>query len=136
MAKKISRNLLTLGVVVLLGGALTYAFWPQPLMVDIGEVKRAPIVVTINEEGRTRVHDTHVIATPVAGRLLRVGVEPGDSVVGGETVIAQMLSTYPAALDARGEAQVLRGLNRGEQLILNPFAEQSGGTAVQRREIP
>jgi HlyD family secretion protein len=111
MAKKIPRYFLTLGVLVLLGGALTYAFWPRPLMVDIGELKRGPMVVTINEEGRTRVHDTYVVTTPVAGRLLRVEVEPGDPVVGGETVVAQMLPNNPTVLDARSEAQTRADLD-------------------------
>lgn len=105
MAKKISRNVLLLGMLALIATALTFAFWPRPLMVDIGQVQRGPMVVTINEEGRTRVHDTYAVATPVAGRLKRVDVEPGDPVVSGETVVARMLPTNPSALDARSAAE-------------------------------
>lgn len=105
MAKKISRKFLTLGVILLLGVALVFAFWPKPLAVDIGVVERGPMLVTIDEEGRTRVHDTYVVSTPVAGRLLRVDVEPGDLVVAGKSIVAVMLPATPTPLDARSRAQ-------------------------------
>lgn len=101
MARKRSRMALTLGAAAVLGAALAFAFWPRAVMVDIGGVKRDRMIVTIDEEGRTRVRDAFVVSTPVAGRLLRVDVEPGDRVVSGESVVAQMLPTNPAALDAR-----------------------------------
>lgn len=105
MAKKISRSFLTFGVVALLAVAFAYAFWPRPILVDIGEVTRGPMIVTIDEEARTRVHDAYVVSTPVAGRLLRVEVHPGDRVVRHETVVAQMLPTNPSALDVRTREQ-------------------------------
>ena len=91
MARKSSRKYLTLGVLVVIGVLLTLAFWPRPLLVDIGEVTRSHLVVTIDEEGKARVHDAYLVATPVAGRLLRVKVEPGDPVIGGTSVVAEML---------------------------------------------
>jgi HlyD family secretion protein len=57
--------------VLLVGGALTAAFWPRPTMVDLGEVTRGPMM-TIDEEGRTRVADAYVVSTPVADGLQRV----------------------------------------------------------------
>ena len=70
--KKRSRLVLTIVAATALGAAMAYAFWPRPMMVDIGEVTRGPMVVTIDEEGRTRVRDAYIVSTPVAGRLLRV----------------------------------------------------------------
>ncbi len=63
------------------------------------------MVVTIDEEGRTRVRDAYVISTPVAGRLLRVEVDPGDPVKKQETIVAQMRPTNPAVLDVRSREQ-------------------------------
>lgn len=105
MAKKNSRNQMMIGAgaVVLLG--LVYAFWPQPLKVDIGEAEIAPMVQTIDEEAKTRVHDAYVVSAPIAGRLMRVDVEPGDTVVGDETVIANLLPAPSSALDARSREQ-------------------------------
>lgn len=84
---------------------LLYAFWPRPLAVDIGEVSRQPMMVTIDEEARTRVRDAYVVSAPVTGRLLRVDVEPGDAVIGDETVVARIAPAAPVILDARSEDQ-------------------------------
>lgn len=105
MARKRSRSFLTVATVIALGAALTFAFWPRPTKVDIGNVTTEPMRVTIDEEGRTRVHDAYVISTPVAGRLLRVEVDPGDPVVKNETIVAQMRPTNPAVLDVRSREQ-------------------------------
>ena len=105
MAKKISRRYLTLGVLLLLGVALAFAFRPKPLAVDIGVVERGSMLVTIDEEGRTRVRDAYMVSTPVAGQLLRVDGEPGDQVIAGKSVVAVMLPAKPTPLDARSRAQ-------------------------------
>mgnify|MGYP006286228099 FL=1 len=105
MAKKISRRYLTLGVLLLLGVALAFAFRPKPLAVDIGVVERGSMLVTIDEEGRTRVRDAYMVSTPVAGQLLRVDGEPGDQVIAGKSVVAVMLPAQPTPLDARSRAQ-------------------------------
>ena len=104
-------------VILLLAAALGYAFWPRPLLVDIGAVKRQPMVVTINEEGRTQVHNAYVVSTPITGRLLRVAVEPGDAVVRGETVVARMLPTRPAAFDVRTREQAMATVSSAEAAL-------------------
>jgi len=123
MARKRSRSLLTIATVAVLGAVLTFAFRPRPLMVDIGEVTMDSMMVTIDEEGRTRVHDTYVISTPVAGRLLRVDVEPGDSVEQQETILAKMLPSNPAALDVRSREQARSALAAAEASLRLARAE-------------
>ncbi len=96
--------------VIAAGGALiaaflVFAFWPRASLVDIGAVSRGPMMVTIDEEAKTRVRDSYVISSPVNGRLLRVGIDPGAEVVKGETVVAEMTPVYPAALDIRTKEQ-------------------------------
>jgi len=105
MPRTRSRPVLITSAAILLGAALTFAFWPQPTMVDIGEVSIGPMQVTIDEEGRTRVRNAYMISTPVTGRLLRVTVEPGDTVKQWQTVVAQMLPANPVALDQRSREQ-------------------------------
>ncbi len=73
-AKKHSRLLLMLLVGGLIAAALAAAFWPRPVLVDLQEVNRGPLQITIDEEGRTRVSEPYVVSTPVAGRLQRVEV--------------------------------------------------------------
>jgi HlyD family secretion protein len=92
-----------IGGAVLLG--LFFAFRPQAVSVDLMEVSRGELLVTINEEGETRVRDVFVLSAPVAGRLLRIEAEAGDSVAAQETVVAEIEPVDPAFLDYRSEAQ-------------------------------
>ena len=59
-ARKHSRLIVTLVVLVLIGAGLAAAFWPRPVMVDLAEVTRGSMMVTIDEEGRTRVREAYV----------------------------------------------------------------------------
>lgn len=86
-------------------GLLVWALWPRPELVDIVEVSRGSLVVTLDEEGETRVRERFVISAPVAGRLLRIELAPGDPVVTGETVLATFQPRDPTPLDPRSRAE-------------------------------
>ncbi len=116
-ARKRSRAILTGVAVLLVGAALTAAFWPQPMLVDMGEVTRGAMRLTIDEEGRTQVRDAYVVSTPVAGQLQRVEVQPGDAVVRGETIVAHMRPTNPAALDVRTREQAQAAVTAAEAAL-------------------
>jgi len=105
MARKKSRLILSLGTAVLIGAALAGAFWPRAVLVDMGTVTHSPMIVTIDEEGSTRVHNTYIVSTPITGRLQRVEMQPGDRVIQGKTIVAHMLPINPEALDARTREQ-------------------------------
>lgn len=115
-ARKNSRLAVTVVAGALVAGALTYAFWPRPTLVDMGLVTRGPMQVTINEEGRTQVHEPYVVSTPIAGRMMRLTIEPGDSVEQGE-VVARMLPTSPSALDARSREQARANVTAAEAAL-------------------
>ena len=103
--RKIPRTLLigiaALAVILAVG----WAFMPKPVEVDMGEVMRSDLTIMIEEEGRTKVRETYVVSTPVAGRLLRVDVNPGDAVEQSKTVVARMRPTEPVVLDSRTREQ-------------------------------
>ena len=83
--------------------ALVYAFWPRPVPVDIGAVVIEPMMETVTEEGRTRVHDAYIVSTPVAGRLRRVDVEPGDAVERGVSLpVATPVQSETVCFATRG----------------------------------
>ncbi len=88
-------------VAVLVVGGLVYAFWPEPEPVDLAAVSRGPMMVTIDEEGETRVKDVYVVSAPLTGRVDRIEAQPGDPVIAGETVLATMQETDPSFLDLR-----------------------------------
>ena len=85
--------------------ALVWLLWPRPAPADFAPVTRGPLVATLDEEGETRVRDRFVISAPVSGRLLRIGLEPGDPVVAGETVVAVLQPGDPVLLDPRSRAE-------------------------------
>ncbi|SEQ08988.1 efflux RND transporter periplasmic adaptor subunit [Thalassovita taeanensis] len=116
-AKTHSRTALWIAAAALVVAALTYAFWPRPTLVDLGLVTQGPLRVTINEEGRTQVHEPYVVSTPITGRLMRLEVEPGDQVTAGETVVARMLPTSPTALDARTREQARASVTAAEAAL-------------------
>ena len=117
MARRKSRSYFTIAAALIAVAALAYAFWPRSIQVDIGEVKRGPMTITINEEGRTRVHDAYVVSTPVAGRLMRVEVQPGDAVIKHDTIIAHMRPSNPAALDIRTREQARAAVTAAEAAL-------------------
>ena len=117
MAKRQSRRILTGAAAVLVAVGLAAAFWPQPMLVDTGEVRLGAMVQTVEEEARTQVRDPYVVSTPIAGRLMRVELEPGDFVEAGRTVVARMLPTNPAALDIRTREQARAAIAAAEAAL-------------------
>jgi HlyD family secretion protein len=66
---------------------------------------RAPLSVTIDADGQTRIRDLYEVASPIAGTARRAPVAVGDPVVADETVVALVEPVSPALLDARSRAQ-------------------------------
>lgn len=85
--------------------AIYYFTLPTPTDVDVASVTRGPMVVTVNEDGQTRIKERYVVSAPLAGRLLRVELEPGDFVVQSSTRLAAIAPRDPELLDARERQQ-------------------------------
>src|SRR5688500_6859414 len=77
------------------------AMWPKSIAVDVARAGRGEMQVTIDEEGETRVRDRFVVSAPVAGRLRRIELEPGDPVVRGKTIVARLAPGDAPLLDPR-----------------------------------
>jgi HlyD family secretion protein len=86
-----------LGIVAL----LVYAFLPGPVDADVVVVTRGRLLVTVDREGKTRIRERYVVSTPLAGRLQRIDLHPGDQVQEGTTVLAVIEPGDPSLLDAR-----------------------------------
>src|SRR5690606_27383728 len=111
---------------------LAVALWPRAVAVDTAVAARGPLVVTIDEEGETRVHHRFVVSAPVAGRILRVDLEPGDRVIKDETVVARMLADPPALLDQRSRAEAQAAVRAAEGLLGRAQADaRRAGTAQE-----
>jgi len=91
--------------VVALSGVTYLAMQPQPIDVDVVVVEEAPMQVTVNEDGMTRIQERYVISTPLAGSLWRINLDAGDNVEAGKTVVAHIEPTDPDLLDPRALAE-------------------------------
>ena len=94
---------LTIGGLVIAG--LVLAFWPEPTPVEMAQAKRDTVLVTVDEDGRTRIKDKYVVSAPLSGRLLRIDLDPGDAVELDKTVLTVIEPRDPELLDARTLAQ-------------------------------
>ena len=131
MAKraKLSRNVLIFAAITAIAITLFLAFTPKPTEVDLGDVRRGDLTVTIDEEGKTKVRETYIVSTPVAGRLMRIQVHPGDAVIKRETVVAQMRPINPTVLDSRTREQASAAVNGSLAALRVAQAELNAATA-------
>lgn len=117
----------------LLGIAGVTAFaWPRPIPVDTAPVLQRPMLVTIDEEARTRVRHVYTVSAPVSGRVLRishpagekgVSLHVGDAVAANETVLAVMQPVAPSFLDVRSREELKAALSAADAAIKLAEAE-------------
>ncbi|MCZ2073783.1 MAG: efflux RND transporter periplasmic adaptor subunit [Bryobacterales bacterium] len=84
--------------------AIVYALRPQPVPIEMAEVVRGPLTVTVEEEGKTRVKERYVIYAPVTGYNRRLDFDAGDPVKQGQ-VVATIEPSRPVPLDMRSLAE-------------------------------
>ncbi|MCX7889749.1 MAG: HlyD family efflux transporter periplasmic adaptor subunit [Rhodobacteraceae bacterium] len=97
------RMIYVLAALVLAALALV-AFRPEPAAVEVAQAGPASIVTTVEAEGVARIREVFAVSAPIAGRMERIALRPGDEVVADRTVVATILPMQPALLDARARA--------------------------------
>lgn len=116
-----SRSALTLIALALVAAAMAYAFWPKPALVDLGSVGRGPLMVTVDEEGQTRVRDIYLVTAPTTGTLERIALHPGDVVDKGHA-LARIAPALPGAaieeIAAPAGGQVLAVYQPGGTMVV------------------
>lgn len=89
----------------LLLGALTAAalplLAPRPPEVDLYWVEKGLLRVQVSEEGKTRVKELFIVASPVPGLMRRVELDAGVRIQAGETVLASIQAPQPRFYDLR-----------------------------------
>jgi HlyD family secretion protein len=98
------RNALILLGVLLLTSFL-WSLSRTSIAVDLAKVRRGPLNVAVEEDGKTKIKDRYTVSSPLLGTLLRIDLEPGDKVYGGTTQVAILQPTSPNFLDEREKAQ-------------------------------
>lgn len=118
-------------VVVLITGLLVWGFWPQPVLVEAVTVGRAPLTVTIEEEGRTRVVDRYIISAPVDGVACRMQLHVGDPVEQGEALLT-ISPLESQVLDPRSRAKAEANVARAESALHAAEEQSSAALAAER----
>lgn len=129
MNRRLRRIALWGGLLALVLLAILYSFRPQPVPVDISTASRGPLVVTIDEEGQTRVRDVFVLSSPVAGRARRIETDVGDHVVAGETIVVEIEPVDPSLLDVRSQTEARAAVSAAEAGLALARAEHARSRA-------
>jgi HlyD family secretion protein len=132
--------LVAAGIIVLV---IALSMIPKAIEADIVRADRGNVRVEIIDEGRTRMHDIYVISAPVTGRVLRVDVEPGDTVEAG-AVLARMSSAAAGFLDTRTADQARATVRAAEaqrrsseaQLTLAQREQSRNENLVRDKVVP
>lgn len=99
------RRLMGLVATLALASLLWYGLAPAPVWVEVAQIERGPMRVTIDEDGKTRLRERYLVSTPLTGQLRRIELHAGDAIVAGVTLLAAIEPRDPSLLDARALAQ-------------------------------
>lgn len=114
-------------VLVAIGAAIVWALLPKPAPVETAVVRRGPLTVTVDEDGRARVQDRYVVVAPLAGTLARIELHPGDAVAAGAE-LARIAPSPPPLLDTRTRREL------DGRIAIARARQRQAGTAVARAE--
>lgn len=120
---------LALAIVALcITAAIAYSLLYTRVPVDAVAVRRGPLEVTIDEEGRTRVKDRYVVDAPVAGRDRRIQLEVGDAV--GEGQVLTLIDPAPSTpLDPRSRAEAREEIDAAAAALTASQADVAAAAA-------
>lgn len=132
-AKKRTRRKRRIRWLSLVVGGIVVALFiaaivPKRLPVDMVSAERGDLLVTVDEDGRTRVTDRYVIAAPLDGQLGRISLRAGD-VVSEAAVVARIVPLNPPLLDARRKAEAEARLEAARA------AKRQAVAAISRAEV-
>ncbi len=125
--KSLVRRILLFGFVAAVAGAIIFGLRPAPVEADLAKVVRGEIRETVDQDGRTRLRERYTVSAPLAGRLLRIELDPGDEVDAGETLVASIEPRDPELLDARALLQAEANVKAAEARLerTTPLLEEA-----------
>lgn len=102
---KSSRKFLIWGAATVALALLGWAALREPVqMVRVAVVTRGALEQSFLEEGKTRLRQRFVVSAPLAGRVQRITLQPGDAVRAGQ-LLAQIEPLSSSLLDPRSRSQ-------------------------------
>jgi HlyD family secretion protein len=125
---RVSRRIKRLSWAVLaavLAGAIALGLRPHPVLVETARAGRGTLLVTVDEDGRTRVKDRYLVSSPLAGTVRRAVLRAGDSVAQGD-IVARLVPVAAPLLDPRSRAESEARVSAARAAL------RQAGTTVQR----
>ncbi|MBL4635045.1 MAG: HlyD family efflux transporter periplasmic adaptor subunit, partial [Kofleriaceae bacterium] len=102
LVKWVKRVVLAVVSILVVGG-IVFSFLPKPIIVDIADVTRSAMRVTVDEDGKTQAKNRYVLSAPLSGNMNRIRLRAGDLVAEGETILRIVPGAAPL-LDKRTRA--------------------------------
>jgi HlyD family secretion protein len=131
----VKRNLILGGVGLAVAGALVWAFIPKAMSVEVATVTEGRFERAVQEYGKMRVRDRYTVSAPLAGRVGRVVLRQGDTVLQGDTV-ALVWPMAPALLDARTQAELAARIGAAGATLARARANVgSAQAAMQQAQV-
>ena len=109
--------------VIIVAAALAYAFRPQPVPVDMAVAERGELIVTVADDGETRVREVYLVSAPLPGQVLRFVGDVGDTVTATDSILANILPTQPTFLDVRTRSELEAAVQAAEAAMALAQAE-------------
>ncbi|MBA4106738.1 MAG: efflux transporter periplasmic adaptor subunit [Pirellula sp.] len=125
--KSLVRRILLILFIAAVAGAIILGLRPAAVEADLAKVVRGEIRETVDQDGRTRLRERYTVSAPLAGRLLRIELDPGDEVEAGETLVASIEPRDPELLDARALLQAEANVKAAEARLerTTPLLEEA-----------
>lgn len=110
MASALVKSLTGLAAAALIGGAVYIAFKETPVLVDLATASSGPMLVSVEEDGITRIRNVYAVSSPIAGHIDRVGYSEGDAIGEGEA-ITRIHPLDPPFLDTRTRTELMAAID-------------------------
>lgn len=117
------RTLIWGTLLVAVGLVASFALFPKPVEVEVARATLGPLRVTVQEDGKTRIREKYIVSAPVAGRVSRIELKPGDR-CSVETLLAVILPSEPTMLDARARAEASARVQAAEATRLRAISSE------------
>ena len=118
------KNKKLIAAILVVAAIVAVAMWPQSMEVTVVRAERGAMQVTVDEDGETRVRDRFLVTAPVAGRVQRIEIEPGDTVVHGKTVLARITPAESPLLDPRTRGELSAAVESATAAVGQARAER------------
>src|SRR5258708_2320506 len=103
--KLVLRRAIMLLVILGIVGMIAYGFMPQPVPIDLARATVGPLRVTVDQEGKTRIKDRYLIASPLCGQLASINWKPGAEIKRRKHILASIQPRETEFLDPSAQAQ-------------------------------